>query len=105
MNIFDAGSNPSPALQRRVRNSTGVGTVIVARTVESRTDVKPTVPGSVVSTTASVLSMTDSGVIAARLGGRVAATNSWLMPPYETPAIPTLWCSTHGCRAIVSMAS
>ena len=29
----------------------------------------------------AVLSMTDSGVIAARLGGRVAATKSWLMPP------------------------
>ena len=28
-----------------------------------------------------VLSTTDSGVIAARLGGRVWATNSWLMPP------------------------
>jgi len=28
-----------------------------------------------------VLSITDSGVIAARSGGSVAATNSWLMPP------------------------
>ena len=28
-----------------------------------------------------VLSITDSGVIAASDGGRVAATNSWLMPP------------------------
>jgi hypothetical protein len=29
----------------------------------------------------AVLSMTDSGVIAARCGGSVAPTNSWLMPP------------------------
>ena len=29
----------------------------------------------------AVLSITDSGVIAARLGGRVAATKSWLIPP------------------------
>ena len=28
-----------------------------------------------------VSSMTDSGVIADRLGGRVAATKSWLIPP------------------------
>ena len=28
-----------------------------------------------------VLETTDSGVIAARLGGRVWATNSWLIPP------------------------
>ncbi len=52
-----------------------------------------------------MLSITESGVIAARLGGRVWATNSWLMPPYETPAMPTLWCSTHGWRATVSMTS
>ena len=29
----------------------------------------------------AVWSITESGVIAARLGGRVAAENSWLMPP------------------------
>ncbi len=29
----------------------------------------------------AVLSITERGVIAARLGGRVAPTKSWLMPP------------------------
>src|SRR5436190_6272316 len=38
----------------------------------------------------AVLSITDSGAIADRLGGFVAATNSWLIPPYEIPIIPTL---------------
>ena len=53
----------------------------------------------------AVLSITDSGEIAARSGGSVLATNIWLMPPYEIPIIPTLWCSTHGCRATVSITS
>jgi hypothetical protein len=52
-----------------------------------------------------VSSVTDIGVIAARCGGRVAATNSWLIPPYEMPIIPTRWWRTHGCRATVSITS
>ena len=43
--------------------------------------------------------------MAARLGGRVWPTNSWLMPGYERPTMPTLWLSTHGWAATVSMAS
>ena len=36
------------------------------------------------------LSMVDSGEIAARSGGSVAATNSWLIAPNEIPINPTL---------------
>ena len=53
----------------------------------------------------SVLSITDIGVIAARLGGRVEATKSWLMPPKEIPSMPTFWCITQGWRATVSTTS
>ena len=53
----------------------------------------------------AVASMTDSGEIASSDGGCVCAVNSWLMPPYEMPIIPTLWFLTHGCRAIVSTTS
>ncbi len=49
--------------------------------------------------------MTDSGVIAARLGGCVEATKSWLMPGYEIPTMPTRCSRTHGWAAIVSIAS
>ena len=50
-------------------------------------------------------SSTDNGVIAARWGGRVPATNSCVMPGYEMPIMPTVPCSTHGCAATVSMTS
>ncbi len=50
-------------------------------------------------------SSTDSGVIAARCGGRVRATKSWVMPGYEIPTMPTFPFATHGCAAMASMAS
>ena len=50
-------------------------------------------------------SSTDSGEMAASDGGWSAAVNSWLIPPYEMPIIPTLWFFTHGWRAIVSITS
>jgi hypothetical protein len=46
-----------------------------------------------------------NGVIAARLGGWVWATNSWLMPGYETPTMPTRLSCTHGWAATASMTS
>ncbi len=49
--------------------------------------------------------MTDSGEIAASDGGWVAAVNSWLMPPYEMPIMPTLWPLTHGWAATASTMS
>src|SRR3954469_3202756 len=52
-----------------------------------------------------VASISDSGEIAARLGGLGGAVHSWLIPPYEMPIIPTLWCRTHGWRATVSITS
>jgi hypothetical protein len=50
-------------------------------------------------------SNTESGVIAARLGGFVAAVKSWLIPPYEIPIIPTSPLAAHGWRAMVSTTS
>ena len=52
-----------------------------------------------------VSAMTDSGAIAARCGGCVAAVNSCEIPGYEIPTMPTLPCATHGCAAIASMTS
>ena len=52
-----------------------------------------------------VSAMTDSGAIAARCGGCVAAVKSCEIPGYEIPTMPTLPCATHGCAAIVSMMS
>ena len=49
--------------------------------------------------------MTDSGEIAASDGGWSCAVNSWLMPPYEMPIIPTFWPFTQGWWAMVSMTS
>jgi hypothetical protein len=53
----------------------------------------------------SVSSMTDNGAIAARCGGCSCATNNCEIPGYEMPTMPTLWCATHGCAAIVSTMS
>ena len=53
----------------------------------------------------AVASMVESGEIASRSGGSSCAVNSWLIAPYEMPIIPTLWSSTHGWWAIVSMTS
>ena len=50
-------------------------------------------------------SMTDRGAMAARLGGLVDATNSWVMPEYDRPIMPTLLCLTHGWRATISTTS
>jgi hypothetical protein len=52
-----------------------------------------------------VASISDSGEIAARLGGRSCAVKSWLIPPYEMPIMPTLPPATHGWRATVSITS
>ena len=48
-------------------------------------------------------SITDSGVMLLRLGGWVAATNSWLMPGNDRPIMPTL--AAQGCAATVSITS
>src|SRR5574341_945335 len=37
--------------------------------------------------------------MAARWGGRVAATKSCVIPEYEIPTMPTRPCATHGCVA------
>ena len=47
--------------------------------------------------------MTDSGVMALRCGGCVAATKSWEMPGYEMPASPMR--PAQGWAATVSTAS
>ena len=52
-----------------------------------------------------VLSITERGAIAERLGGCVEATKSWLIPPNEIPIIPASWCIAHGWRATVSTTS
>jgi len=59
-------------------------------------------PGSMVVLAAP---MVDSGVIAARCGGWVWATNSWVMPGYDRPTMPTLPFITHGWAATVSITS
>ncbi len=59
-------------------------------------------PGSSV---VSVLAMTDMGAMAANPGGRCEATKSWVMPGYDRPTMPTLWCRTQGCAATISMTS
>ena len=53
----------------------------------------------------AVSAMMLSGVIAARLGGRVWATNSWLIPGYDTPTMPTRPSCTQGWAATVSITS
>jgi hypothetical protein len=50
-------------------------------------------------------SVTDIGAMAARWGGRVPATKSWVMPENEMPTRPTLRPFTHGWFATVSTAS
>jgi hypothetical protein len=59
-------------------------------------------PGSIVVLAAPI---TDSGVIAARCGGWVDATNSWVMPGYDRPTMPTLPCMTQSWAATVSITS
>jgi hypothetical protein len=49
--------------------------------------------------------MTESGVIAARCGGRAPPTKSWLIPENEIPTMPGLPPCTHGCAATVSTTS
>ncbi|MCX5748390.1 MAG: hypothetical protein NT062_38545 [Proteobacteria bacterium] len=59
-------------------------------------------PGNIVVAESPI---TDIGAIAARCGGRRLATNSCVMPGYDSPTMPTLPFATHGCAATVSMAS
>ena len=53
----------------------------------------------------AVSAITLNGVIAARLGGWVWATKSWLIPGYDTPTMPARLFNTHGWAATVSTTS
>ena len=99
-----APHSASPATTRPVTQSLPPGALAASRSL-IHWWVKPALkmpPGQAWSHGSA---MTDWGVTAARWGGLVVAVNSWVMPEYDRPTIPTLPPRTQSWRATISTTS